>query len=126
MRNNEIIGSNIRSIRNRAQMKQRELANQLGMSQGNLSDIENGKYNITERMLEKAADTLQVTVNNLVKENPPTEVEIIKAINFALKEYDKDSIVDIMETEFGGWSSEAEVLNIVEPNIVKNILQRVS
>lgn len=37
--------------------------------------------------------------------------ELKKAINIALKDYDKDTIIDIMKNEIGGWSNGCGILN---------------
>ena len=56
------VGHNIRTERQKLGMKQECLADRIGMTQSNLSKIENGEIGISVNDLEKVATELQVTI----------------------------------------------------------------
>lgn len=54
------VGTNIRKLRNGKKLSQEELAHEAGMDRSYLSEIENGRKNISIMMLEQIADALGV------------------------------------------------------------------
>lgn len=53
------------------------------------------------------------------------EFKIKKALKSALEEYDKETIIDIIENEVGGWAAGCEILNIIKPEIAEKYLERI-
>ncbi len=60
------MGSRILSARTRNKMKQKELANNLGIAQSTFSEIENGKRDITISQLYILSESLDVSVEWLL------------------------------------------------------------
>lgn len=69
MKNNTIIGENIKSYRERLQLTQNEVANCLGVSRELISYYEAGKREIDLKKLEVLADLFGVELLNLFEEN---------------------------------------------------------
>ena len=61
------LGDNIKKIRTRKGMSQGDICRALEMDRGYMSAIEGGKKNITLGVLEKLADELDVSVDELLK-----------------------------------------------------------
>lgn len=62
------IGENIQYILDRKGIKPYKIAKEIGISQGNLYDILNGKNsNPTIKVLKKITDYLEITVDELIK-----------------------------------------------------------
>lgn len=62
------IGENIQYILDRKEIKPYKMAKEIGISQGNLYDILNGKNsNPTIKVLKKITDYLEITVDELIK-----------------------------------------------------------
>lgn len=61
------LGENIKRIRLRRKMTQGDICRKLDMDRSYMSAIEGGKKNITLGVLEKLADALDVSVNELLK-----------------------------------------------------------
>lgn len=59
------LATNLRTIRARAKVSQKELANRVGVSYPRISEIENGKGNPTIETLEKIAIALNVNISDL-------------------------------------------------------------
>lgn len=59
------LATNLRTIRSRAKVSQKELANRVGVSYPRISEIENGKGNPTIETLEKIAIALNVNISDL-------------------------------------------------------------
>lgn len=64
MNNNEIL-ERIKKIRNLRGVKQEYIALQMGMSQSTYSKIENGNQKLTFEVIEKIANALNVSINQL-------------------------------------------------------------
>jgi transcriptional regulator with XRE-family HTH domain len=58
-------GKRVQSLRLSAKMTQEQLANEVGVTIESISNIERGIYGPTFDNLEKIANALKVTVNNL-------------------------------------------------------------
>lgn len=52
-------------------------------------------------------------------------MKIKKALKIALKEYDKATVLDIIQNEKDGWSNETEILNNIDVELVKPILEAI-
>ena len=55
-----IVGDNIRRLREKAGLTQEELALKSGLSQGYINQIESGKRRFTQKSLELIADALSI------------------------------------------------------------------
>lgn len=56
----------LRTLRERRGLTGRELANMTGISQGHISELENGRRNLTRGLLERIALTWKISVEELV------------------------------------------------------------
>jgi transcriptional regulator with XRE-family HTH domain len=65
----KIIGDNIKKMREKHGIDQRELANSLGYTRSNVSMMESGKTNITIACLYKLADILHCSVFDIMPES---------------------------------------------------------
>lgn len=61
------LGQNIKRIRLRHKMTQRDICRRLNMDRSYMSAIESGKKNITIAKLEELANALDVSVDELLK-----------------------------------------------------------
>lgn len=66
--------NNLKEIRKEKGMTQEELANAVGITQSNLSRIENGKVQISLKLAKDITVTLGCTVDDLIRE-PEVEDE---------------------------------------------------
>lgn len=64
----EIIGSNIREIRKKQNLLQIDLAVMVGIDRAYLSEIENGKTNVSISLLYAIADALKVSLTSILPE----------------------------------------------------------
>ncbi|VED60420.1 helix-turn-helix domain-containing protein [Staphylococcus simulans] len=62
-------GQNIKQIRKRMNMSQKELATKMEISQSYLSDIENGRKNLSIKTVKKLADSLGLSVTDLFNDD---------------------------------------------------------
>lgn len=63
-----IVGSNLKKIRQHLGITQEELALRCGLTQGYINFLENGKRGYTERSLEKIANALSIQIHKLFEE----------------------------------------------------------
>ncbi len=76
---NEIIGQNILEILNKKSLTQAALAKKLGWARQDVNKIVHGRKNITAQELKEISDALNVSIEELVKENSVNEnIEPIK------------------------------------------------
>ncbi len=61
------LGANIKRIRTKKKMTQGDICRKLNMDRSYMSAIENGKKNVTIAVLEKLANALDVSVDELLK-----------------------------------------------------------
>ena len=66
-------GQNLKRIRKRMNMTQEELATKMEISQSYLSDIENGRKNLSIKTVKKLADSLGLSVNDLFNDKTTFE-----------------------------------------------------
>lgn len=62
-------GQNIKQIRKRMNMSQKELATKMEISRSYLSDIENGNKNPSIKTVKKLADSLGLSVTDLFNDD---------------------------------------------------------
>lgn len=65
----EIIGKNIRDLRKRQNLSQIDLAVTVGIDRAYLSEIENGKTNITINTLYAIADALNTPITDILSQS---------------------------------------------------------
>lgn len=70
-------GENLKSIRNKKRLSQREFAAQVGLSQSYLGDLENNRKNISIYVAVNLAKQLNISINKLINDN----IEIRKCSN---------------------------------------------
>jgi transcriptional regulator with XRE-family HTH domain len=76
---NEIIGQNILTILNKKSLTQAALAEKLGWRRQDVNKIVHGRKNVTAQELKKISDALNVSMEELVKEDSVNEdIEPIK------------------------------------------------
>ena len=75
-RNNQAIGRAIRELRQQKHILQAELAKRLGMLPAQLCNIERGKNSPSLRTMQRIADALEVTVNDLILTSATVKEEI--------------------------------------------------
>jgi len=61
------LGQNIKRIRLKKRMSQGDICRAIGMDRSYMSAIESGKKNVTLAVLEKLANALDVSVDELLK-----------------------------------------------------------
>jgi len=61
------LGLNIKRIRTKKKMSQGDIARALGVDRGYISNIENGKKNPTLATIQRLADALGVSADELLK-----------------------------------------------------------
>lgn len=64
-----IIGNNVRRIRKEQQFSQIDLAVTVGIDRAYLSEIENGRTNVSVNILYAIADALNTPITDFFKEN---------------------------------------------------------
>ena len=62
-------GQNIKQIRKRMNMSQKELATKMEISQSYLSDIESGRKNLSIKTVKKLAGSLGLSVTDLFNDD---------------------------------------------------------
>jgi len=60
-------GDNMKKIRTEKGMSQGDICRELGLDRAYISNVENGKQNLTISTMEKVAKVLEVGVNQLLK-----------------------------------------------------------
>ena len=69
-----IVGQNIRRIRQERSLTQEELALMSGLSQGYINQLESGKRKFTQKTLSVIADALNLPLSNFFKEGVEPKV----------------------------------------------------
>ncbi|KXA43087.1 MULTISPECIES: helix-turn-helix domain-containing protein [Staphylococcus] len=62
-------GQNIKQIRKQRNLTQKQLADQIEISQSYLSDIESGRKNLSIKTVKKLADSLGLSVTDLFNDD---------------------------------------------------------
>lgn len=68
MKRRNIVGENIRRLREKEKLTQEELALRSGLSQGYINQLESGKRRYTQKSLELIAESLSLPVIELFRE----------------------------------------------------------
>jgi transcriptional regulator with XRE-family HTH domain len=96
-----IFASNLLARREQKRYTQAYMAIHCGMSQPNYSDIERGKTNPSISQLKKFAEVLEISVDELISDQPIGAIDPDKPSRFLLKqgatEADKDIYIKILE-----------------------------
>ena len=98
MRKN-IVGNNVRTIRERLGITQEDLALKSGLTQGYINFLENGKRGYSERSLEKIANALGIQISGLFEEKTKEEPVIVaeQAISYGKRRRTYDMILSLLE-----------------------------
>lgn len=80
MKTSELIGQNIRKWREFKNLKQDSLAKTLGITSSALSQIENGKIDISVNRIEQVAEALEMDISQLLS-NPQQAINILHSPN---------------------------------------------
>ncbi len=75
----QTIGRNIRRWRELHEMKGEELAQKIGINKASLSNIENGKTDVTLHKLEKIAKVLNLSMNQLLFSDPQSIITLTQS-----------------------------------------------
>src|SRR3989339_1179956 len=98
MRKN-IVGSNVRMIRERLGITQEDLALKSGLTQGYINFLENGRRGYSEKSLEKIANALGIQISGLfeekIKEEPTVVAEQPPLYGKRRRTY--DTIINLLE-----------------------------
>jgi len=74
MKTKNIVGDNIRKIRNLKELTQEALALESGLSQGYINQLENGRRLYTQKSLEMIAEALSTPVITFFKEEDSPKI----------------------------------------------------
>ena len=74
----DTIGSRIAHIRKKTELNQKEFAARLGISQGNLSDMENNKYSPSAATLLSVIRCFNVSIDWLLTGDGPVTIQVKK------------------------------------------------
>lgn len=93
--NTEYIGENIKAIRKKNKLSQKQLAHLVGVSQAAIYYYESGKRDISIEMLSKIANVLEVSVSDLIQSSPEIDPNSLHSITSSVekiqKKYNHDS-----------------------------------
>ena len=78
MKEKNLVGSNIRRLRLKAELTQEGLALKSGLSQGYINQLESGKRRYTQKSLELIADCLTVPMVELFREEEKLQVPTVR------------------------------------------------
>src|SRR3990167_1922478 len=94
-----IVGNNVRMIRERLGITQEELALRSGLTQGYINFLENGKRGYSERSLEKIVNALGIQISGLFEEKIKEEPTIVaeQAISYGKRRRIYDTIINLLE-----------------------------
>lgn len=98
MRKN-IVGSNLRMIRERLGITQEDLALRTGLTQGYINFLENGKRGYSERSLEKIANAIGIQISGLFEEKIKEEPTIVaeQPLLYGKRRRIYDTIINLLE-----------------------------
>lgn len=81
----DTIGSRIAYIRKKSELNQKEFAARLGISQGNLSDMENNKYSPSAATLLSVIRCFNVSIDWLLTGDGPVIIQVKKELEEELE-----------------------------------------
>jgi len=98
MRKN-IVGNNVRMLRERLGITQEELALRSGLTQGYINFLENGKRGYSERSLGKIANALGIQISGLFEEKTKEEPAIVaeQPLSYGKRRRIYDTILSLLE-----------------------------
>jgi transcriptional regulator with XRE-family HTH domain len=98
MRKN-IVGNNVRTIRERLGITQESLALKSGLTQGYINFLENGKRGYSEKSLEKIANALGIQISGLFEERTREEPAIVaeQPVSYGKRRRLYDTIINLLE-----------------------------
>ena len=94
-----IVGSNLRMIRERLGITQEDLALRSGLTQGYINFLENGKRGYSERSLEKIANALGIQISGLFEEKIKEEPTVVaeQPLVYGKRRRTYDTIINLLE-----------------------------
>ncbi|OHB99631.1 MAG: hypothetical protein A2Z58_08185 [Planctomycetes bacterium RIFCSPHIGHO2_12_42_15] len=94
-----IVGNNLRMIRERLGITQEDLALRSSLTQGYINFLENGKRGYSERSLEKIANALGIQISGLFEEKTKEEPVVVaeQAISYGKRRRTYDMILSLLE-----------------------------
>ena len=94
-----IVGSNLRMIRERLGITQEDLALKSGLTQGYINFLENGKRGYSERSLEKIANALGIQISGLFEEKIKEEPTVVaeQPLVYGKRRRTYDTIINLLE-----------------------------
>ena len=94
-----IVGNNVRMIRERLGITQEDLALKSGLTQGYINFLENGKRGYSERSLEKIANALGIQISGLFEEKMKEEPTIVaeQPLVYGKRRHLYDTIINLLE-----------------------------
>jgi transcriptional regulator with XRE-family HTH domain len=99
MKRRNIVGDNIRRLREAARLTQEELALKSGLSQGYVNQLESGKRRYTQKSLELIAGTLAVAVIDFFREEEAKDVPGVaeKIVKYERKRPARKELLSLLE-----------------------------
>jgi len=97
------ISQRLKQLRNIKGLSQKQVANEIGVDQGQYSRLESGKVEPTLSSLQKIADVFDISLSELLRDNSDLGEEInlpllekVKMID-QLEEKERDSLINIID-----------------------------
>jgi XRE family aerobic/anaerobic benzoate catabolism transcriptional regulator len=95
------LGARVRAWRARRGMTRKQLAQDSGLSERFLADVESGKGNVSINSLEAAARALNITILELLQDAPPPALARIHGLLSHLDEAQLDQAYGLLAGSFG-------------------------
>jgi len=94
-----IVGNNLRMIRERLGITQEDLALRSSLTQGYINFLENGKRGYSERSLEKIANALGIQISGLFEEKTKEEPTVVaeQPPLYGKRRRTYDTIINLLE-----------------------------
>ncbi|MBC5767789.1 helix-turn-helix transcriptional regulator [Ramlibacter albus] len=95
------LGGRVRAWRARRGMTRKQLANDSGLSERFLADVETGKGNVSINSLEAAARALNITILDLLQDAPKPALARVHSLLARLDDGQLDQAYTLLATSFG-------------------------
>src|SRR5215213_4833364 len=95
------LGARVRAWRARRGMTRKQLANDSGLSERFLADVESGKGNVSINSLEAAARALNITILDLLQDAPRPAMGRVQALLARLDDHQLDQAHSLLASSFG-------------------------
>jgi XRE family transcriptional regulator, aerobic/anaerobic benzoate catabolism transcriptional regulator len=95
------LGARVRAWRARRGMTRKQLANDSGLSERFLADVETGKGNVSINSLEAAARALNITILDLLQDAPKPALARVHSLVARLDDGQLDQAYSLLATNFG-------------------------